>query len=664
MKKLENNAKKLPQEIAFSHDLNVLHDDIAFENQMQDNIETNYTDNKPKSIDIPLKEITGERQFLLNGDLYPKCPKDTPNATFTGNPIKRNNGIGNSLKSKEIPRLTMPGEFDFIDDANDSHNIYENTFVDNVSGVDFKDLSDTIIKSTSFQDKVEFNVSPPKAIASITIPGDFYFIDDGNIPPFDCTKASKSDSTEIKSGVPTVTSNSTTCKNVSENSSNPGKTYKTDASKQSVQVVNKHREIYPSVVIPGDFCFIDDTNATSASRDALHSNSCSKSDEEYSSVIIPGNERNNSHLSKPTSSTTLPKTYAGETMSNPTEKPHVPPVEQYSCKNLVETISPNGSTGAITKHPRKTSSSFIEKLSDSSAFLNSSKNTYSNNSRDPLKIPSVIIPGDFDFIDETNAYTSTYKDVPLSLLNETNDLINCECPSPNKSTKSESFSITSPIVGTPVIFKIPSIYLPSNVQYIDEVDNMRNTNNKMSHRGEKTHSSMRIPRSISTKRNLCRHHSDSEAKGSGKVATTNPKHRRSRSRKVKRSVSAIETNKDCYRTNVKRSLSDRSGMIMAGKHLRPPCMRPRPHSHYEHASSMCSSTKTLSTNVSLSEIVAVEMGLKDIPGLTAKEARRRRIVCAVVVVTVTIVIVCVLLVILTLLLSPEIDAIRKSNLSF
>lgn len=284
-----------------------------------------------------------------------------------------------------------------------------------------------------------------------------------------------------------------------------------------------------------------------------------------------------------------------------------------------------------------------EKSSEMSRDRDGSTGAYSKHSK---RIPRVSIPGDFDFIDDLNPSPLSCGDVPLSLQNGVEPE-----PVPTKTLSSNS----------PVIFKIPSIYLPSNLQYIDD-EVVSQAKSRALIRGRDTHSSLKVPRRHSAKRHLCRHHSDSETKGS-KVSESKPRHHRGRSRRVRRSISAIETQKDGYHPRVRRSVSDRSGMVVAGKHLLPP-RGFRPHSHYENGSSRCSSTRTLSTNVSISEIVAVEMGIKDIPGLTAKEARRRRIVCTVVVVSVTILVICILLLAVTLLLSPEVDALCKSNSSF
>lgn len=261
-------------------------------------------------------------------------------------------------------------------------------------------------------------------------------------------------------------------------------------------------------------------------------------------------------------------------------------------------------------------------------------------------IPEVNIPGNFQFMDDMDSEQIYSRDIRYSFDNVSD---NCS----KTETDNLIFQLTEP----QMIFKIPSIYLPSNLEYIDE-NEPSDSHRRRVHRGDKTHSSLRIPKRHSTKRRLCRHHSDSEAK-SAETTLSKPKHHRTRSKRVKRSVSAIETNKNTYKPSVRRSFSERSGMIVAGKHLMPPCAKTRPHSHCENGSSRCSSTKTLSTNVSISEMVAVEFGYKDIPGLTPKEARRKRVVCTVMVVSVTILVVSVLLVAVTLLLSPAVDALCK-----
>ncbi|KFM82716.1 hypothetical protein X975_08795, partial [Stegodyphus mimosarum] len=210
----------------------------------------------------------------------------------------------------------------------------------------------------------------------------------------------------------------------------------------------------------------------------------------------------------------------------------------------------------------------------------------------------------------------------------------------------------------PTVQQVPNVVLAPDIQYIDEDGLPSDSKSTKIHRGDKTHSSLRIARKPSSRRRVCRHHSDSEARNvttsTKKPSKTNHK---PRSKRIRRSVSDIETSKSSYRPHIRRSISDRSSLIIVGKHLAPPRPRLRPHSMSDTHSSRCSSTKTLSSNVSISEIVAVEMGLKDIPGLTPKEARRRRVVFTVMVVSVTILVLSVVLIALTLLLSPAVDAI-------
>ncbi|KAF8776790.1 hypothetical protein HNY73_013736 [Argiope bruennichi] len=209
------------------------------------------------------------------------------------------------------------------------------------------------------------------------------------------------------------------------------------------------------------------------------------------------------------------------------------------------------------------------------------------------------------------------------------------------------------------VLQVPNVVLPPDIECLDTSDLPGSFSGA---RGGKTHSSLKIPKRSPSKRRLCRHHSDSETR---KEQNSQPKVRsvpKRSSRKVRRSVSAIETNKTQYKPRVRRSISDRSGLLFAGRHLVPP--RSRPHSLCEPYSSRCSSTKTLSSNVSLSEIVAVEFGLKEIPGLTPKEARRRRVVCTVMLVSVILLVLSVVLVVVTLFLSPAVDEVRKLKIRF
>lgn len=202
------------------------------------------------------------------------------------------------------------------------------------------------------------------------------------------------------------------------------------------------------------------------------------------------------------------------------------------------------------------------------------------------------------------------------------------------------------------VLQIPNVILPSDTESLK--DSALPSSTKIT-RGDKIHTSLRIPKAPPPKRShLCRHHSDSETKDKDDV----PK-RKIRPRRVRRSVSAIETNKSNYRPRVRRSFSDRSGLIMAGKHLMPPARSSRPHSICDTHSSRCSSIRTMSSNLSLSEIVAVELGLKDIPGLTPKEARRRRVVLTVMLVFTILLVLSVVLVAVTLLLSPAVDEVCK-----
>ncbi|GFU10356.1 uncharacterized protein NPIL_385181 [Nephila pilipes] len=203
--------------------------------------------------------------------------------------------------------------------------------------------------------------------------------------------------------------------------------------------------------------------------------------------------------------------------------------------------------------------------------------------------------------------------------------------------------------------QVPNVVLPPEIESLGTSHLPSSLDPPRFHRGDKIHSSLRIPKKPPSKRRLCRHHSDSEAR---KESDGLPKRKtvsRRSSRKVRRSISAIETNKPRYKPRVRRSISERSGLLFAGRHLIPP--RSRPHSMYDTHSSKCSSTKTLSSNVSISEIVAVELGFKEIPGLTPKEARRRRVVCTVMLVSVILLVLSVVLVALTLFLSPAVDEV-------
>ncbi|XP_054715328.1 uncharacterized protein LOC129224804 [Uloborus diversus] len=216
-----------------------------------------------------------------------------------------------------------------------------------------------------------------------------------------------------------------------------------------------------------------------------------------------------------------------------------------------------------------------------------------------------------------------------------------------------------------IVFQFPNMAIPPDIQFIDETGSHYNADaSKNPQPIDVIHSSFRIPKKPPSRRRLCRHHSDSETRQQYQDrASSTPRYNpemRPRTKRVRRSVSAIEGNKSRYRPRVRRSVSDRSGLIVAGKHLAIP--RSRPHSISDIRSSKCSSTKTLASNLSMSDVVAVELGMRNIPGLTAKEARRKRIVCTVMVITMTILIVSAILVVVTLFLSPEVDAIlRKGN---
>ncbi|XP_071041344.1 uncharacterized protein [Parasteatoda tepidariorum] len=218
----------------------------------------------------------------------------------------------------------------------------------------------------------------------------------------------------------------------------------------------------------------------------------------------------------------------------------------------------------------------------------------------------------------------------------------------DKAKKSRSQELTS-------ILQVPNVILPTDIESMDH-----DLLEARLHRGDgnNSQSSLRSSRRPPSRQRICRHLSDSESrKENGELSV--PRRVRPRTKKVRRSISAIETKQSRYRPRVRRSISDRSGLIMAGKHLLPP--RSRPQSVSDKHSSRCSSTKTLSSNVSIPDIVAVEFGLKDIPGLTPKEARRRRVVCTVMAVSITILVLSIILVAVTLFLSPAVDEIRKCN---
>ncbi|KAG8193310.1 hypothetical protein JTE90_003795 [Oedothorax gibbosus] len=220
-------------------------------------------------------------------------------------------------------------------------------------------------------------------------------------------------------------------------------------------------------------------------------------------------------------------------------------------------------------------------------------------------------------------------------------------PRVERKTSRDSCGLPKPDQDSPRILQIPDVVL------LPDKELPRDPTSSGLNRNGKTHSSFRLPKQPAPKQtHLCRHHSDSEAKD--RKVDILPK-RRIRGKRVRRSVSAIETNKQSnYRPKVRRSFSDRSGLIMAGKHLAPPAPSSSRSSRL-YDSSRCSSIKTMSSNVSLSEIVAVEMGLKDIPGLTIKEARRRRVVLTVMLVFSILLVLSVALVAVTLLLSPAVD---------
>ncbi|GIY90930.1 uncharacterized protein CDAR_491361 [Caerostris darwini] len=209
------------------------------------------------------------------------------------------------------------------------------------------------------------------------------------------------------------------------------------------------------------------------------------------------------------------------------------------------------------------------------------------------------------------------------------------------------------------VLQVPNVVLPPDIESLDtSALPPSSLDGPAFNRGDRAHSSLKIPKRQPSKRRLCRHHSDSDARKDNDDPSKRKTVTRSRSsRRVRRSVSAIETNKPRYKPRVRRSISERSGLVFAGKHLIPP--RFRPHSLYDAHSSRCSSTKTLSSNVSLSEIVAVEFGLKEIPGLTVKEARRRRVVWTVMLVSIILLVLSVVLVAVTLLLSPAVDEVCK-----
>lgn len=544
----------------------------------------------------------------------------------------------NSKLLADIPKVTVTEEFEFIDDIN------------NVSQVPVILPKDSESKTSK----------APESILNVDIPGDFDFIDDTN-------KGSSVPKETVFSHFPIKTRVECSKDIPSNNISRKLSVNKKDTSVKSETILSNpqekllkySRDIIPSIIIKGDFCFIDDPNASSDRRESLPSSSSTKENVNCSDAAALIKSLNESQITDEKHSQLqtdqLPST--SSTMVNFRHSRETPPAIIPGDFKFV-----NGADRKVLPcNPISDNSSNIHnnKSLDNLKSLNNAVSPKANrNETSPRRssesrsqqmrdIPSVVIPGDFEFIDDINAASLTYREVFFDNYDK----------SQSKMNKCDSSNLPSPSSSSAVIFKIPSIYLPTNLQFIDDTDIEPHSKHKSIQRGDKTHSSLKIPRRHSTKRNLCRHHSDSEAKASSEASDPKRRHHRSRSRRIKRSVSAVEANKDGHKTRVRRSLSDRSGM--AGNRLRPPSFRSRPHSHYENGSSRCSSTRTLSTNVSISEIVAVEMGIKDIPGLTPKEARRKRMVCTVVTISAAILAVCVLLVAVTLLLSPEIDALCK-----
>lgn len=586
--------------------------------------------------------------------------------------------------NKIIPNIIVPGEYDFIDDTNMTSlsigHVLKKDSIDSVSrnsnasgsDIDSGNMSSDINSSSTKLNTVLRNsftgttTKCPKNIPNVVIPGNFHFIDDPSISSISRERLSSRSSIDSVFRNSNVNRGTSADKSTDGNSFSPVQVFELLPSNNSAHT-NCSKDI-PCVEIQGNFSFIDDRSISSVSRERLPSKNSTDSE------IKGSNENERAAVSKSTDNCStsfgckskILSSNDSVHMSRPKEIPSVVIPGDFnfiddpsvSRERLPSKSSANSEFETSNEIEVSAASKSIDDYSthaDHTSKLLSPNNT--QHLCYPKDVPSIVIPGDFNFIDEKNASSLSLKD--KSFINGANKQLTPECHSPSKSSKSDSFILPTPASSSQMIFKIPSIYLPSNVQYIDDIGNPPDDRKFL--RGERVlHSSFKIPRNHSTKRRLCRYHSDSETKTYGEVKNPKPKHHRSRSKRVKRSVSAIETNKDNYRTSVRRTLSDRSGMIIAGKHLRPPGTRYRPHSYYEGGgSSRCSSTKTLSTNVSISEIVAVEMGLKDIPGLTAKEARRRRVVCTVAVVAVTIAIVCVLLVAVTLFLSPEIDAVCK-----
>lgn len=161
-----------------------------------------------------------------------------------------------------------------------------------------------------------------------------------------------------------------------------------------------------------------------------------------------------------------------------------------------------------------------------------------------------------------------------------------------------------------------------------------------------------LVRRLETRR-VCRRDSDRE------------KARRN-SKRLKRSASAIEANRSRERPRIRRSISERcpdQKFLQIPKRCKQSSRRFRTRPSSELSVGSESSSRTASSQpASVAELVAQELGLKEVPGKGAKEARRRRAVWAITLTSVALLTASVLLVAITLLLSPAVDALlRKEN---
>ncbi|XP_023226406.1 uncharacterized protein LOC111627082 [Centruroides sculpturatus] len=137
---------------------------------------------------------------------------------------------------------------------------------------------------------------------------------------------------------------------------------------------------------------------------------------------------------------------------------------------------------------------------------------------------------------------------------------------------------------------------------------------------------------------------------------------RRNSKKLRRSVSAIEASRSRERPRIRRSISERcpdEKLLHIPKRCKQSSRRSRSRPSSELSVGSESSCRTASSQpASVAELVAQELGLKEIPGKGAKEARRRRAVWAITLTSVALLTASVLLVAITLLLSPAVDALQ------